>query len=453
MNTIRGTALPDQRPSMHVLLLNQAFYPDVVATAQHGKDLADELVRRGHRVTAVASRSIYGKAGAVLPKREDVHVEGGTRPIRIERVGASIFGKAGYAARIADFALFYILAFSKVISTDRPDVVVSFTTPPFIGLVGIINRIVRGSKAVYWVMDLYPDLPVACGVMKPHGLATRFFEAVNRFILRHSDVDVVLGRCMQDLVLSKSTPAEKVRMISIWSDTDGMDPIEPAANPVRAAMGIPPTDTVVMYSGNFGIGHDAQTICRAMARLQGVPGLRFEFVGGGKRRGEVEKFIAAEKLTNVRWHDYAPREKLGPSLAAGDIHLISLKEGVEGIMVPSKLMGILAVGRPSIFVGNPTSEVARVLTETNSGVVVREDDDAALAEAIKMLAGDPERRRQMGENARRALHGTYDAHTACRHWVELLEEVTGEKPRASLAPEKSSHTTPGHASGHASSHG
>lgn len=408
---------------MHVLLLNQAFYPDVVATAQHGKDLADELVRRGHRVTAIASRSIYGKSGAVLPKHELVQVPGGTSPIHIRRVGASIFGKAGYAARIADFALFYILAFAKVISSDTPDVVVSFTTPPFIGLVGIINRWLRGGKAVYWVMDLYPDLPVACGVMKPKSLSTRFFERVNRFILRHSDVSVVLGRCMEDRVLAKGTPASRVKMISIWSDTTGMDPIEPKDNAVRAAMGLAPSDLAVMYSGNFGIGHDAQTICRAMSLLKDEQGIRFEFVGGGKRRGEVEKYIRETGLNNARWHDYAPREKLGPSLAAGDIHLISLKEGVEGIMVPSKLMGIMAVGRPSIFVGNPSSEVARVLTETQSGIVVREGDEKGLADAIRSLASDPARRKAMGENARRALHGTYDAETACRHWVELLEGV------------------------------
>lgn len=423
---------------MHVLLLNQAFYPDVVATAQHGKDLADELVRRGHRVTAVASRSIYGKSGAVLPKHELIQVPGGTSPINVRRVGASIFGKAGYAARIADFAFFYLLAFAKVISSDRPDVVVSFTTPPFIGLVGIVNRWLRGSKAVYWVMDLYPDLPVACGVMKPASLSTRFFERVNRFILKHSDVSVVLGRCMQDRVLDKGTPPSRVRMISIWSDTTGMDPIEPQNNPVRAAMGVSPSDLVVMYSGNFGIGHDAQTICRAMSRLKDEQGIKFEFVGGGKRRGEVEKYIAQEKLSSARWHDYAPREKLGPSLAGGDIHLISLKEGVEGIMVPSKLMGIMAVGRPSIFVGNPTSEVARVLTETNSGLVVREGDDAGLAEAIRKLAGDPALRKTMGENARKALDGQYDADTACRLWVELLEGVVdGKGPAAAVGAQVS----------------
>src|SRR5688572_18295488 len=111
-------------PRMHVLLLNQAFYPDIVSTAQMGRDLADALVRRGHKVTAVASRSIYGKKGAVLPKAETID------GIDIRRVGASFFGKTGYAARATDFALFYLLAAGKVLTGPRPDVVVSYTTPP-----------------------------------------------------------------------------------------------------------------------------------------------------------------------------------------------------------------------------------------------------------------------------------------------------------------------------------
>lgn len=155
---------------------------------------------------------------------------------------------------------------------------------------------------------------------------------------------------MQDLVLAKGTPANHVRMISIWSDTDGMDPDRAGAQPgARTAMGIPPQDLVVMYSGNFGIGHDARTIlpCDVTARRT-HPALRFEFVGGGKHT-RSRKVHRGERPHQREMARICPaREKLGPSLAAGDIHLISLKEGVEGIMVPSKLMGIMAVGRASI---------------------------------------------------------------------------------------------------------
>lgn len=407
---------------LHILLLNQAFYPDVVATAQLGKDLADELVRRGHRVSAVASRSIYGRAGASLPAREPVPVyAGGPAPvgvIDIHRVGASIFGKAGYGARVLDFALFYALALLKVLSLPRADVVVSFTTPPFIALVGLISRWLRGSKAIYWVMDLYPDLPVACGVMREGAIGTRLMEGVNRFLLRHSDTTVVLGRCMRERVLGKGVPAARLRFIPVWGDGGEATPGGP--NPYRERWA-PGGEFVVMYSGNFGLGHEAGTILEVVRKLREEKGIRFVFVGGGKRRAEVEGFIARHGLGNAFWEDYQPRESLSLSLAAGDIHLISLREGVEGIMVPSKLYGIMAAGRASVFVGHPSSEIARVLTEHDAGVTVREGDAEGLAAAILALRKDAARRAAMGENARRALRGRYDRATACAMWADLIE--------------------------------
>ena len=405
------------------MLLNQAFHPDVVATAQMSKDLADSLARRGHRVTAVASRSIYGKSGASLPKRETIPVPGAAFPIEVHRVGASIFGKGGIAARLADFGLFYVLALFKVLTIRRPDVVVSFTTPPFIALVGLMSKWLRGSRAVYWVMDLYPDVPVACGVMKASSLPTRFFEWLSRFILRRSDANVVLGRCMRDLVLAKGTPEAKVSLIPVWADLAGVEPVAHEGNPYRTQWAAQ-NETIVMYSGNFGIAHDAATLCGAMELLRDEPNLKFVFVGAGKRRAEVEAFIKAKGLTNASWHDYQPREKLGQSLSAADIHIISIREGLEGIIVPSKLFGIMAVGRPSVFIGRETSEIARVLTETQSGIVVREGNPAPLAEAIRALVRDPSRRAAMGSNARRGIIGAYDRDTACGMWIKLLEEGT-----------------------------
>jgi glycosyltransferase involved in cell wall biosynthesis len=414
-----------------VVLLNQAFFPDVVATAQMSKDLADELVRRGHRVTAVASRSIYGQSGAVLPRRESIPVarEDGTPAGAIEarRVGASLFGKSSIAARIADFALFYALAAGRVLTLPRPDVVISFTTPPFIAAAGLLARLFRGSRAVHWVMDLYPDLPIACGVMKPRALSTRFFESVNRFLLRRSDLNVVLGRCMHERVLAKGTPPTRVEMIPVWSDLAGLRPIEPAANRFRREWNLGDA-FVVMYSGNLGLGHDATTLCDAMERLKDRADIRFVFVGGGKRRQEVERFLREHGLTNAQYREYVPRDRLGESLALGDLHLISLKEGVEGIMVPSKLFGIMAVGRPSLFIGHPGSEIARVLAECDAGWTIREGDGEGLARAISNLAEDHARRSRLGANAAAAIVGKYDARTACARWAATIERVAARDP-------------------------
>ncbi|MDX2016145.1 MAG: glycosyltransferase family 4 protein [Planctomycetota bacterium] len=422
---------------MHVLLLNQAFYPDVVATAQMGKDLADHLVRQGHSVSAIASRSIYGQSGASLPKRETVD------GIEIHRVGFSLFGKSSIFARILDFLFFYLLATVRLLTMKRPDVVIAYTTPPFIMLAALVCRALRGSKAVYWVMDLYPDLPVACGVMKPESALTGFLERTHRYLLFHADATVVLGRCMREKVLSKHIPPNRLVMIPVWSDLHltseqqaGQSQGRSLGQATREAMGVAPGEFLVMYSGNLGLGHDARTMAEAIKLLRDERSIRFVFVGGGKRRKEIQDFAEREGLTNVRFEPYRPREEIADSLSAADLHLISLKEGVEGIMVPSKLFGIMAVGRASVFIGHPESEIARVLDETGSGVTVREGDAAKLADAIRELARDRAKCAAMGVKAREGLKGAYDQTTACDAWAALLERLTApdDDPRKSEHP-------------------
>ena len=422
-----SSVLGPTKRALHIVMLNQAFHPDVVATAQMAKDLADHLARRGHRVSAVASRSIYGKSGAVLAKREDIHVAGEIagggepQPIRAYRVGFSIFGKRGIVARLVDFGFFYLLAAVKLLVMPRADVIIGFSTPPFIALLAVLVCAVRGGRAVYWAMDLYPDVPVASGMLKQNGLLTRLLESAHRMIIRRSDATVALGRCMRSRLLAKGLPANKVHFIPVWSDESGVKPLSRDDNPLRAKWGLSSAFTV-MYSGNFGLGHDAETIKAAMLKLRGQR-TRFVFVGGGKRRAEIEKFAAANQLTSVAYYDYVPRDQLSQSLCVGDVHLISLREGMEGLIVPSKLFGIMAAARPAIFVGHPDSEIARVLSENNAGIVVREGDVAGLVAAIEHLASNPVQAAEMGARGRAALLGKYDASTACQTWAELLEKI------------------------------
>jgi glycosyltransferase involved in cell wall biosynthesis len=415
---------------LHVVLLNQAFHPDVVATAQMGTDLARALAARGHRVTAVASRSMYGQAGAALPPRE--HLDAPPGRIDIRRVGSSLFGKSSTAKRVLDFGLFYARAVWALLVLPRPDVVVAFTTPPYIALGGLLCRWLRGSRNVQWVMDLYPDVAVAGGLVRERSLTHRLLEWVSRWLMRRSDANVVLGRCMRARVLAKGVPETRVRLIPVWSDLAGLTPIAPGANPLRSTYA-PAGEFVVMYSGNFGLAHDSATLLDAMQRLRDERGLRFVFVGGGKRRGEIEAFMRTNALPNAAWHEYQPRERLGESLAAGDAHLVSVGRGWEGLIVPSKLYGILAVGRPVLFVGPRESEVARVLDETGAGLCVEPGDGEGLARAIRALRDHPARRAALGEAALRAA-SAYTAGEACRQWAELLEAPAPARARAEVRP-------------------
>jgi colanic acid biosynthesis glycosyl transferase WcaI len=408
---------------MRILLLNQCFYPDIAATAQHGWDLARHLRREGHEVTAIASRSRYGARGATLPREEIV--EG----IRIVRVGASLFGKSSIIARAIDFAQFYVLALWTALTLPRHDVCICLTTPPFIALVGWILRAVRGTKFVYWVMDLYPDLPVACGVMSERSLVTRFFEFVNHLCLRKADRVVVLGRCMEARVLAKGVDGARIERINVWSDQEEVKPIPREENPFRREWGMGDR-LVVMYSGNFGIGHDIETIGAGVIELASDSRITFVFTGGGERKSELIDLLKRSGATNYIDGPYQPRERLGELLSAADVHLASLREGSEGIMVPSKLYGVLAAGRPVVFVGSQKGEGAQVIDEERCGIVVPCGDRAAFVGAIRFYADNRSEVDAAGQRGRDALTRKWSASHALRKWSRLVAAVASRPSRA-----------------------
>jgi glycosyltransferase involved in cell wall biosynthesis len=407
---------------MRILMINQVFWPDVAATAQHAHDLGKHLVAHGHEVHAIASRAIYGKKGGALPARETKD------GVHIHRVARSFFGKAGIAGRAADFGLFYAAAALKALVVPRPDVVICFTTPPFISALGHVLRAVRGCRSVYWVMDLYPDVAVACGVMQGSSPVVRMLERVNRWCLRRADRAVVLGRCMEERVRAKGVDHGQVVRIGVWSDQSEIAPIARETNPYRVEWGLGDR-FVVMYSGNFGLGHDVDTMLSAAERLKDDDGIRFAFVGGGKKKEIVDAFVRERGLANVVLAGYQPRERLDASLSCADAHLVSIQEGVEGCVVPCKLFGVMAAARPTIYIGHPSSEVARVLDERGCGVLVRQGDVDGLEAAIRKMAADRAGTSAMGDRARVALAETYNREMACEQWRVLLEQVVAEKGR------------------------
>jgi glycosyltransferase involved in cell wall biosynthesis len=181
---------------------------------------------------------------------------------------------------------------------------------------------------------------------------------------------------------------------------------------------------LVMYSGNFGLGHDVETFLQAALELRKDDRIRFAFVGGGKKKEQVERFVHEHQLEDTCiLEPFQPREQLDELLSAGDLHLASLLEGIEGIMVPSKLFGILAVGRPALFIGSDQSEIARVISENDCGGTIREGDSKELIRSILHYANDPEERKAAGERARKALINEHSAEIRCKAWLDLLEEV------------------------------
>jgi len=412
--------------SLRILLVNQAFWPDVAATAQHADDLARDFIARGHDVTVVASRAIYGERGSSLPKRES---RGG---VDIVRVGLQLFGKRGITPRLFDFALFYLAAAWQCMLLRRHDVVICFTTPPFIALVGVLLKRVKGSSLFYWTMDLYPDVAAAAGVMRRGSWAWKCLQAIDRVCLRQSDRVVVLGDCMKAAATAKGAPNDLTCVISVWSGAEEFPQRKRSDNPLRTAWGIGDRFTL-LYVGNFGIGHDMEAIAGAIEKLKDNDEIRWLLVGEGKSKSLLESRIRACGAKNVVMTGYQSREQLPDVLDVGDAHLVSLLPGWEGLILPSKFFSVLAAGKPALWIGPSTTECGTIIKAHRCGLESAAGDSSALVQNVIRLMRDPSEAEAMGRRGRAVYFGEYSSKCAGERWNALMLEVVGDRSRVSVA--------------------
>ncbi len=384
---------------MKLLLLNQFFHPDLSATSQLATDLAIDLAASGIEVTALASRGTY-LGGDPLPAR-DRH-----QGVEIVRVAATSLGKRTLLHRAGDYASFYVSAAAKLATLPRQDVVLALTTPPLIAAAALLPKALRGTRLVCWVQDLYPEIAIAFGALRPGSLGARTMAAVSRSVLGRADAVVALGEEMRARCVAAGAAPERVHVIPNWADGEQVRPVPHAENALRPGLA-GDASFVAMYSGNMGRGHDVETLLAAASLLRGRKEIAFVFAGDGAKRALVEE--AARTLPNVRLAPYQPRERLAESLSAADVHLIALSSVVEGLAEPSKLYGVMAAGRPTLYVGPEKAEVARTLEREGCGRRIANGDAAGLADAIVALAADPDGLRGDGRTRAAGARGALSA--------------------------------------------
>lgn len=405
---------------MRLIILNQFFYPDHSATSQLMTDLTESLVGRGMQVTALAGRGRYN-GGERLPAREDY------RGVRVERAWATSFGKGSVAGRLADYFTFYLGAAWKLLALPRHDVVMALTTPPLIGLLALLACRLRGMKIVALVQDIYPDVGVALGTFREGSLATWLLDRMNRTVLSRADRVIVLGDCMRERVAAKAGPEreDRVDVIHNWADGEKIRPLEDGVHNNFAEEHGLAGRFVVQFSGNLGRVNDFDTPLEAARLLRDREDIVFLFVGDGAKAGEIKEFVRRHELKNVLLLPYQPRETLLYSLAAGDAHLVTLAEGLAGLSVPSKTYGILAAGRPVLFVGDPRSDVARLVAEHGCGEVVPTGDARRLARVVSAWADDAASAEALGRAARALFLRRFDRPHAVEAYAESLSKCLG----------------------------
>ena len=396
-----------------LLFINQYYWPDHASTAQHLTDLAESLASRGFECHVLCSQSRY-KPGDPAPSAFEVH-----NGVHIHRVPATSMGRKSTLSRMTDYLSFYARAVVKATRLPRFDAVVTLTTPPIIGLVGTLLRRFKGSTHVCWSMDLHPDASLALKRMSPRNPIVKGLAWLSDFVLRQADRVVVLGPYMADRILMKKVRPDRVTTIPVWSRRDEVYPVPHATNALRKRLGFR-DELVVMYSGNLGLAHTFDEFIEAARRLRDRSDIVFLYVGGGPRLAEVRAAKENEALDNIRILDYVPREELHLSLSTADVHLISMRPEMTGIVVPGKLYGIMAAGRPALFVGPSHCESADLIRRSGGGVAVPFGDADGVVQALEKLSSDRNLARQMGEKGRQSFLTMHEMGPCCYQWLELM---------------------------------
>lgn len=396
---------------MKLIFVNRYFHPDISATSQLLTDLALDQARRGHEVHVVASRQLYEDAAASLAE-EEVHAG-----VRIHRVGTTRFGRANLAGRAVDYATFHLAAGRRLRElAGRGDVIVAKTDPPLIASAAARAARARGARLVNWIQDVFPEVAEALGAL-PAPIAAIARASRNRS-LREAGASVAVGERMAER-LAAECPGVAVQVIPNWADGTLIHPVARADNALRREW-FPQERFVVGYSGNMGRVHDLGTVIGACALMRAEADVAFLFVGGGSQRGPLEAQARRAGVGNVAFRPYQPRERLAESLSVPDVHLVTLKPEIEGLVVPSKLYAIAAAGRPVIFVGDRDGETARVVGRAGCGIAVASGDAAGVASAIRGLRDDPAAARDMGARARAVFEREFERGTGLERWNRVL---------------------------------
>jgi colanic acid biosynthesis glycosyl transferase WcaI len=387
---------------MLLYLVNRYFWPDESATALLLTDLAEDLQTAGHSVQVFSSRQLYNRPQARLPKYEI------WRGVQIHRLSTSWFGRRKFCGRLLDIVTFQLALRYGSNVTAKPDAWFVMTDPPLIVNTVLKLRAQLGGRVIHHVNDVYPDLAMALGSLPQHGLVSSLLDRWVTEGLKNCDQVLALGECMAEVLKAKGVSDDHLAIAPPWADGGKLYPMGHEENQFRQELGFSRDDVVVMYSGNMGLGHRFETILEVARSLASDDKFHFVFIGDGAKKLQIEAFRRTHNLNNIIMLPYQSKERLRETLSAGDIHLISLDAKVQGFIVPSKLAGILAVGRPVVFLGDKQNGVAAAILKDPCGYVISEGDIGNLKESLRRLEENSEHRKQLGESARKLFMRQYD---------------------------------------------
>jgi colanic acid biosynthesis glycosyl transferase WcaI len=398
--------------NVRVLLLNLYYPPDTSATAKMAHT-AVEALSANHDVTVLCGRPSYDpteRRSWRLSQTENVG------RVRIVRVGSTDYPRVQMQKRVLNYLTYVLLAVPRALFLQG-DVILAMTDPPFEGIVGAFVALLKGEPFVYNIRDMYPDMAVGGSILEP-GLLSRIWERLHRWALRRATRVVVLGEDMRNRILAKSVDPARIVVVRDGTELPSATSVTSLDATVIQAIR-QNFRFVLLHAGNLGFYGAWDTLLAAARQLKDS-GVGIVFVGDGAQRDRVQ--AAATGIPNVRFLPFFPSSKIPSVLAAADAYIITVKRGLEGVVVPSKMYGILAAGKPIVALAPRECDVVSIGEAQGFSISADPGDPAQFADVVEQLVRDPERVRRMGAAASAAAP-EYERSRELAKLVKTIEEA------------------------------
>jgi colanic acid biosynthesis glycosyl transferase WcaI len=407
---------------MKILICSTNFAPEPTGIGKYSGEMATWLASRGHDVRAIAAPPYYPQWRVAPGYRWPLYRREKVGGVDVWRAPIWVPKSPNGLTRVLHLLSFAVTSFPIMLRQGfwAPNLVICVAPALVCAPAAILTARLCGAQAWLHIQDFEVEVAFRMGLLKG-GLLQRVVLRMERALLRRFDlVSSISGRMVEKL-LQKHVSPERIRYFPNWVDLSHIKPTLPSTA-LRAKFGIAADALVVMFSGTLG-GKQGLMVIPAAARLLAArTNIVFVICGDGMIKQQLEE--ASADLPNVRMFPLQPFEMLGELLCMADIHLLPQSQGAADLVLPSKLSGMLASGRPVIATCLTGTELETVVSQC--GLVVAPQDAPALASAVCRLADDETLRRELGRRARQYAEGHFEREA-------VLDRVFGPLERSAVA--------------------
>ncbi len=400
-------------------IITQFYPPDHAATGQLIEELAQQLTAQDIAVKIITGQPAYGNGKQpIAPRREK------QKFLTIRRSLTSRIFPKWLRGRIMNGLLFCVYSALRLLKPDyRGETLLLTTEPPYLLLIGYFAKLIFNLPYVCLLYDLYPDIAIQLNVLSEKHWLARFWNWINLKIWDQAKAIIVLSPTMKKRIVSKNPNlAPKIRVIHSWCDPDYIIPKPKTENPFAIRYNLVKPFTI-LYSGNMGRCHDMETIMAAAWELR-KDSVQFVFIGGGVKYDDCyARMIQEWGLTNCLFLPFQPKKNLPNSLTACDLSLVTISKGMEGLVAPSKLYGMLSAGRAIAAICEEHSYLNQLIREAGCGQSFVNGDSQGLAEYIRFLAAHPKTAETMGQAGRRYLKKHFTPQVIAQQYAKVLLDL------------------------------